>query len=240
MSKFPGFLVYAALLMPLSPAWAGPTFKLAGVEVTLPGEGWEVLPAKAPPGMIGGGGIDGTLPSEARLALLRDGGGRVQVAMLISSHFGAKRPVTLRGTCPPAREGDSSSHAVAIGHPMGGPRTCSVIAGPGDGDHLLGMIDTLVQARAEHFFEAPSRAYIFWGYSVDQMATNFVVSGLLAEGFKGLEGAAPSKPLDSSFDPALAAWNEAFAASLKKSLSGVFSRSTEFPPISFTVNLQSR
>lgn len=223
--------VASAAVAMAGPSWAGPTFKLAGVNVTIPGDGWEVFPAKAPSGMLGSGGIDGTLPSEARLAVLKNANGRVMAALLISSHYGAKRPVTIGGRCPQPRDGDSSSHYVSIGHPMGGPRTCSMIAGPGDGDHLVGMIDSLGAARTEHPFDAPDRAYFVWGYSVDQMASHFSVEGVIAEGFVGLEGKVPSGTLANSFEPALAAWNDAFAAALKEALGGVFSRSTQLPAI---------
>lgn len=232
--------LFGVLVMAGSAAQAAPEFKVAGVTVSMAEDGWELFEAKAPPGMLGSGGIDGTMPSQARLALKRDARGRIQAALLISSHFGAKGPVTIGGSCPAPREGDSSLHAVRIGDPMGGPRTCSTIAGPGDGAQIVEMIEPLAAAKSAHPFEVPARAYLVWGYSVDQMAAFFSVEGLIAEGFAGLEGKLPSRALDTSFDPALAAWNEAFAASIKKSLSGIFSRSTQLPPITFKADAPAR
>lgn len=217
----------------LAPAWgwAGPQFEVAGVKVTVVGEGWEVSDAKGRPVLTGGGGIDGVKPGEGKLLVKREAGGRLLAAILVSANRG-RGNVTLRGTCPD-REPQPTVYEYKYGNPKGGPRTCATVAGPFSVDGTLKHFEYLAEAQAASGFPVPEAAYFFWGYAFDQTGALFNVEGLAATDFAGLENVKPANPPGADVKPEIAAWGDALGASIRQAHDGVFSRSTTLPPFLF-------
>lgn len=222
----------AACLGAPNVARAAQEFSVSGITVRTAEDGWEIRAADAPPGRIGHGGIDGTLPSEGRLLIRRGDDGSVKAALLVTAQRGARGSVTITGTCP-EQSPDSSFYQVRIGHPDGGPRTCAAVAGPMGPDWVLQALPVFKAAHGKSPFEMPATGFFVWGYTVDQTAALFGIEGFVSWDFVGLKDRKPTGSVGEAVEPAVAAWGDAMAATLQKALSGVFSRSTTLPPVRF-------
>jgi hypothetical protein len=224
--------ILALALAAATPVLSAAEFTVGGVKVTTAEDGWEVHEAKAPPVNIGGGGIDGTLPSEARLLVMRGSDGAVLAALVVSANRGKGGNLTLRGACPEDPPNDTT-YLVRYGHPKGGPRTCALIGGPYDGADIVRNVERLSDTRAANPFEAPSFAYYFDGYAFAQDGSRFGIVGLVTTQWLGIEGKKPDNAINDHIKAEVAAWGDALGVSIKKAHEGFFSRSTTLPPLRF-------
>ena len=215
-------------------ASAAQKFELAGVEVNLPDDGWELHDAKAAAGSIGAGGVDGNVKNDGKLLLLRSAGGEVRAALLVRGSRGVSQPLRFRNTACPEVPLDVF-YARRLAKHDADPPQCLLMLGPVDSAKLLEKsLPELRAAQSESPFDAPRSAWMVVAYAYTSHAAQFSIEGLVsAEGFVGLPVAPVGSALPAAMPPAVAAWGDAVGASMQKALDGMFTRSTSLPPITF-------
>ncbi len=228
-------LLLAGLAVAPSGAAAAQKFELAGVEVTLPDDGWEVFDANTAAGNIGTGGVQGNIGASGKLLLRRSPEGRVLAALLMKGSLGTAQGIRFTDTSCPQVPTDVF-YARRLAKHDSDPPECLLLGGPFDGQPSMeNSLSELHAAQRVHPFDPPAVAWMVVAYSYNSHAAKFSVEGLVAaQGFEGLSAAAPLGALPQRMPPAVAAWGDAVGLAMRQALDGFFSRSTRLPPMLFS------
>jgi hypothetical protein len=230
------FLPMALLGVPQGAA-AVTKFDLAGVEVTLPEDGWEITDVKARGSQIGAGGVDGVVTAEGKVLMLRSSSGQVLAAMLIRGSRGSARALRFNDSrCPPWPQNAESMYARRLTSSDSAPPQCLLVEGPVNGPEAMSRWFGSNGPSAKDL-PAPASAWHVIAFAYNTMFAQFTIDALvLADGFAGLADARPVAAPQGPMPAAVAAWGDAVGAAMQKALGGVFSRSTQLPPLTFAAS----
>jgi hypothetical protein len=220
----------------VSVAGAAPQkFDLAGVEVTLPDDGWEVRKVKAAPQRINydTGGFD-SRRIDRRLLVRRSGDGKTLSVLLITGSLGEPTSVRFHDkSCPKVPADLFYSRRLALREDD--PPQCVLMGGPFNGsDVLRRTLDNAHLIVPESDLQAPDSAWQVVAFATNIRGARFTVEGVVsADGFEGLPQTPPRAESPAGVPAAVAAWADALGAAMQKALEGFGSHKTTLPGMTF-------
>lgn len=230
-------LLAAALLggLPVSRA-AEQKFDLAGVEVTLPGNGWDIREVKSAPQKINfdNGGFD-SRRIDRRLLVRRSDTGKALAVLLVTGSLGEPTAVRFRETsCPKVAADRYYVHRMALREDE--PPQCALIGGPFDGPRTLrSMLEQWHLTLAETDPRPPDSVWHVVAFATNMRGARFTVAGVVSDdAFDGLPEKQPLADSPPRVPLAVAAWADAMGAAMQRALDGFGSHKTTFPPMTFT------
>ncbi len=230
------FLVAVVWLSGVPVAGAAPlAFELAGVEVTLPDNGWEVRKIKSARQRINfdNGGFD-TRQIDRRLLVRRSDTGQTLSVLLITGSLG--EPTSVRFSeklCPKVPADQYYSRRLTLREDD--PLQCVLIGGPFDGPGTLRstLEDTRVML-AESDPQLPDPVWQVVAFATTVRGARFTVAGVVsAHGFDGLEEAPPLAESPARVPAGVAAWADALGAAMQQALEGFGSKKVTLPKMTF-------
>jgi hypothetical protein len=212
------------------------TFDLAGVEVTLPDNGWEIRKIKSARQRINfdNGGFD-TRQIDRRLLVRRSDAGKALSVLLITGSLGEPTSVRFREkSCPKVPADQYYSRRLALHEDD--PLQCVLIGGPFDGPSTLrNTLEDSHLMLAELDAQPPDPVWQVVAFATTMRGARFTVAGVVsAEGFDGLPQTQPRAEPPARVPPAVAAWADALAAAVQRALEGFGSHKTTLPKMTFT------
>lgn len=237
MKRIAGLLVAVVWLGCVPVAGAAPLkFDLAGVEVTLPDDGWEMRKIKPAPQKIGleTGGFD-SRRIDRRLLVRRSADGKVLSVLLITGSLGEQTSVRFHDkSCPKVSADVFYSRRLALREDD--PPQCVLVGGPFDGRHVLrSAFEGAHLVLAESDPQPPDSVWQVVAFANSTRGARFTVEGVVsAEGFDGLPETQPLAESPARVPPAVAAWADAVGAAMQKALEGFGSHMTTLPRMTFT------
>jgi hypothetical protein len=211
-------------------------FNLAGVEVTLPDDGWEVRKIEPAPQRINydTGGFD-SRRIDRRLLVRRSDAGKTLSVLLITGSLGEPASVRFHDTsCPKVPAELFYSRRLALREDD--PPQCVLIGGPfGGPDALRSTLEDAHLTPAESDLQAPDSVWQVVAFATNMRGARFTVEGVVsADGFAGLPETQPRAEPPARVPPAVAAWADAVGAAVQKALGGFGSHKTTLPKMAFT------
>ena len=212
------------------------TFDLAGVEVTLPDNGWEIRKIKSARQRINfdNGGFD-TRQIDRRLLVRRSDAGKALSVLLITGSLGEPTSVRFREkSCPKVPADLFYSRRLALREDD--PPQCVLIGGPFDGPSTLrSTLEDSHLMLAESDQQPPDSVWQVVAFATTVRGARFTVAGVVsADGFDGLPETQPLAESPARVPPAVAAWADALGAAMQRALEGFGSRKTTLPNMTFT------
>jgi hypothetical protein len=229
-------LVAVVWLGSLPLAGAAPLkFDLAGVEFTLPDDGWEIRKVKSARQRINfdNGWID-SRQIDRRLLLRRSDAGKVLAVLLISGGLG--EPTSVRFSekaCPKGPADRYYSRRMTLAED--GPPQCVLIGGPFNGPGTLRrMLEKRHLVLAESDPQPSDSVWQVVAFATTVQGALIEVAGVVsADGFDGLLETQPLADSPPRVPPAVAAWADALGAAMQSALDGIGSRKTTIPKMTF-------
>jgi hypothetical protein len=211
-------------------------FDLAGVEVTLPDDGWEIREIKSAPQRIGidTGGFE-IRQIDRRLLVRRSDAGKTLSVLLITGSLGEPTAVRFRDkSCPKVPADRYYSRRLALHEDD--PPQCVRIGGPFDGlNALRSMLEGWHLMLAESDPQPPDSVWQVVAFATTMRGAHFTVAGVVsADGFDGLPETQPLAESPARVPPAVAAWADALGAAMQRALEGFGSHKTTLPKMTFT------
>jgi len=211
-------------------------FDLAGVEVTLPDNGWEMRKIKSAPQRINfdTGGFD-IRQIDRRLLVRRSDAGKALSVLLITGIPGEPTSVRFRDkSCPKVPADRYYSRRLALHEDD--PPQCVLIGGPFDGPSVLrSTLEDSQLMLAESNLQPPDSVWQVVAFATTMRGARFTVAGVVsADGFDGLPETQPLAESPARVPPAVAAWADALGAALQRALEGFVSHKTTLPKMTFT------
>lgn len=211
-------------------------FDLAGVEVTLPDDGWEVRKVKSATQRIdfGTGGFT-SRQIDRRLLVRRSDAGKALSILVISGSLGESTSVRFREkSCPKVSADLFYSRRLALRE--GDPPQCVLIGGPFDGPMVLrSMLEESQLTLAESDPRPPDSVWQVVAFATSMRGARFTVAGVVsADGFDGLPETQPLAESPADVPSGVAAWADALGAAMQRALEGFGSHKTTLPKMTFT------
>ena len=227
-------LIWACLGTAPVQCLAAQKFVIAGVEVTLTEDDWEVRDVKIGAGQIGARGVEGTIANDAKLLVRRSAAGQVLAALLITGSLGTSKGIRFLDTsCPKVSSDVFYARRLAL-HESDPPQ-CLILGGPFNGPKTFSNSLNALKATDVPDVQVPDSAWQVVAYAFNGFGARFSVDGVVAtDGFNGLPASQPLAAWPARIPAEVAAWGDAMGAAMQKALDGFFSRKTTLPPITFT------
>jgi hypothetical protein len=218
------------------------TFDLAGVEVTLPDDGWEIRTLKSARQRINydTGGFD-SRQIERRLLVRRSDAGKTLSVLLITGNLG--EPTSVRfgdKSCPKVPADRYYSRRLALDEDD--PPQCVSIGGPFDGAKALrSMPEDSHLMLAESDTRPPDSVWHVLAFATTTRGARFTAAGVVsADGFDGLPETQPLAKSPARVPRAVAAWADALGAALRRGLDCFGNCKTTLPKMTFAAAAEPR
>jgi hypothetical protein len=211
-------------------------FDLAGVEVTLPDNGWEIRALKSAWQRIDidTGGFT-RRQIDRRLLVRRSDAGKVLAILMITGSLAELSTVRFRDrSCPKVPADLYYWRHLSLNEDD--PPQCVFMGGPFDGSKAIRtMSEDAHGMLAELNTQPPDSAWQVLAFTTTTRGAQLSVAGVVsADGFDGLPGTQPLAKSPARVPRAVAAWADALAAALEKALDCFGTCKTTLPRMSFT------